>query len=749
MRHSIRTQLTVAFIGLAIVPLLIAGTGMVWESFIVQREQALVLQQQIGANAANRAAAFISDLERELLLLAQIQGTAPLNEEEQRLLLSGALSRNEAFATLIMLDENGREQTRVSREDACITADSTPSSPPDEFTTFTTSGQTHFGPILFDEGTAEPFMTMAVSALDERNELSQIALVANICLQQFWDSLAETEVGESGNLYIINQQQEVVAHRNPSLHGVRLDTPRQEGIRSGLQGNRVVLTSTAFPTEKADLFLITERPLSEAFNLTIIALIRTGGFILLVLLIATTLGVVLIRRITKPVEALAATVQAVTAGDLSKRVPVNHQNELGTLAQAFNAMISKLQETTASLEQRVNERTQALSKANSELKAEIAERERIAKVLGENQQELRSLLENSPDIIARFDKDLRYVYINAAVVKQLGMPPGAFIGRTSLEAGMDPENAKLWMDAIESVFETGKQRKHYTVHQTKRGVRHYQTILAPVRALDGSVTSVLTITRNITEQKRMEKQLKASQKELQKNLKALARSNRELEQFAYVASHDLQEPLRMVASYVKLLARRYQEQLDEDADEFIAFAVEGAERMQQLINDLLAYSRVGTHGKAFAPVDCQAIVERTIHDLQMAIQENDATVTCDALPTVTGDESQLTQLFQNLISNAIKFRREAPPQVHISAVDQEGEWRFAVRDNGIGIEPEYRERIFTIFQRLHSRKTYAGTGIGLAICQKIVDRHNGRIWVESQPNQGATFYFTIPVQEAT
>jgi len=231
----------------------------------------------------------------------------------------------------------------------------------------------------------------------------------------------------------------------------------------------------------------------------------------------------------------------------------------------------------------------------------------------------------------------------------------------------------------------------------------------------------------------------------------LERSNRELEQFAYVASHDLQEPLRMVSSYTQLIARRYRGQLDADADEFIAFAVDGANHMQQLINDLLAYSRVSTRGQPFAATDCHAVLGQVRANLSAAIQESGALVTNDELPTVMADEAQLVQLFQNLIGNAIKFHTPGePPRVHISAkktseVFETSEvWTFAVRDNGIGIDPQYHERIFVIFQRLHAREEYPGTGIGLAICQRIVERHDGRMWVESELGEGATFYFTLP-----
>ncbi|MBN1994112.1 MAG: substrate-binding domain-containing protein [Anaerolineae bacterium] len=231
---------------------------------------------------------------------------------------------------------------------------------------------------------------------------------------------------------------------------------------------------------------------------------------------------------------------------------------------------------------------------------------------------------------------------------------------------------------------------------------------------------------------------------LTRQAQELVRSNAELEQFAYVASHDLQEPLRMVKSYLQLLERRYQGRLDQDADEFIAFAVDGAERMRILINDLLEYSRVTTHGKPFAPTACAAVLDQVLANLKIALEESGAVVTYDELPVVLADETQLIRLLQNLIGNAIKFRQaESRPEIHVRAEHSGGEWTFSVRDNGIGIAPEDFERIFMIFRRLHSREEYAGTGIGLAVCKKIVERHGGRIWVKSGAGQGSTFYFTI------
>lgn len=226
----------------------------------------------------------------------------------------------------------------------------------------------------------------------------------------------------------------------------------------------------------------------------------------------------------------------------------------------------------------------------------------------------------------------------------------------------------------------------------------------------------------------------------------LVRANSELEEFVYVASHDLREPLRMISSYLQLLERRYKGKLDADADEFIRFAVEGATRMQDMVGDLLAYSRVSRACPEMNPTDCEAVLDRAVENLTTAIAESAAAVTHDRLPTVMGNQSQLVQTFQNLIGNGIKFRSQAPPRIHVSAERSLDKWVFSVRDNGIGIEPQFFGRIFKMFERLHSYSEYPGTGIGLTITKQVVERHGGQIWVESQPGKGSVFFFTIPMR---
>ncbi len=269
--------------------------------------------------------------------------------------------------------------------------------------------------------------------------------------------------------------------------------------------------------------------------------------------------------------------------------------------------------------------------------------------------------------------------------------------------------------------------------------------IVPFLVVSGKPKQYMAIRTDITERKQAEEELAKKAAELSRKAADLARSNADLEQFAYVASHDLQEPLRMVTAYTQLLAERYKGKLDENADKFIGYASEGALRMQVLVQDLLAFSRVGRNGVASASVDCNAVMEEVRQTLSTAIQESGTLITHGKLPAIWVDRTQITQVFQNLIGNAIKFRGKEPPVISVEAEEVDHQRLFRVSDNGIGIAPEYSENIFVAFQRLHARTEYPGNGIGLAICKKIVEHYGGRIWVESQAGAGSTFKFTMPV----
>ena len=359
----------------------------------------------------------------------------------------------------------------------------------------------------------------------------------------------------------------------------------------------------------------------------------------------------------------------------------------------------------------------------------------------QNEHELLRLLSQAfeSNIEGVFIADMKgtVLHANRTVEEICGYLPQELIGRPWQTLYAD-QRLEVLNDIWQTVTSGGRwQGETWLCH--KNGKEFPAWINASsVKDDDGTVTHFIAEFSDITA-------FKQTQEALAERTEELAHSNRELEQFAYVASHDLQEPLRMVASYTQLLAHRYKDKLDQDANEFIHFAVDGATRMQALIIDLLTLSRVGTHGKPIEPCESAVALERALSNLRLAIEESGAVVTRDAMPKLAADVSQLTQLFQNLIGNAIKFRGETSPTVHVGAEKKSGEWLFSVRDNGIGIAPEFFDRIFVIFQRLHGKHEYPGTGIGLSVCKKIVERHGGNIWIESKPGKGTVFYFTLPM----
>ncbi|MBI4595566.1 MAG: PAS domain S-box protein, partial [Candidatus Tectomicrobia bacterium] len=347
----------------------------------------------------------------------------------------------------------------------------------------------------------------------------------------------------------------------------------------------------------------------------------------------------------------------------------------------------------------------------------------------------RTLFEESPEGVMIIDPETALpIEFNNAACQQLGYSREEF--------------AQLRVMDYEAMETTQETRTHIrrvllegsdtfeTKHRTKHG--EIRDVLVAVKTIRISGRDLfLVILRDITARKRAEEELKRMAEEL-------VRSNVELQQFAYVVSHDLQEPLLTVSGYCQLIQRRYKGRIDEDADKFLSFAVEGAAKMQMLIQDLLTYAKVGSGEKDSVQVDCSEVLSQAVANLKGIIEKSGAVITCDPLPTTLANASQLVQLFQNLIANAIKFHGKEAPRIHISSECKGSEWVFSVRDNGIGIDPKYADRIFVIFHRLHSNSEFPGTGIGLATCKKIVEHHGGRIWVESQPKQGSSFYFTLP-----
>jgi PAS domain S-box-containing protein len=361
----------------------------------------------------------------------------------------------------------------------------------------------------------------------------------------------------------------------------------------------------------------------------------------------------------------------------------------------------------------------------------------------ESEARYRGLLEAAPDAMVIVNQSGEIVLLNLQTEKLFGYHRDELIGQQVKNIIPEGFAERLIADGTRTAAEALAQQIGTGIELNGRrkdgSGLPIEIMLSPLENAEGIL--VTAAIRDISLRK-------AAEKHLVQTVGKLKRSNEQLQQFAYVSAHDLQEPLRMVASYTQLLAKRYKGRLDSDADEFINYAVDGCNRMQSLIRDLLAYSRSGQDGKPLRAVSSESVLKEALTNLQAAIAESGASVTHDSLPTIASDNSQLVQIFQNLVGNAIKYRGASAPRVHVSAAKNGGkEWIFSVQDNGLGIDSKYFERIFIIFQRLHGREDFSGTGIGLAICKKTVERLGGRIWVESKLEKGSTFYFSLPESE--
>ena len=413
---------------------------------------------------------------------------------------------------------------------------------------------------------------------------------------------------------------------------------------------------------------------------------------------------------------------------------------LETLAQAGVQLGRVVERARAAekLETAVADRTAELIALNESLKVELVKHEQMESALRDSEAMYHSLVEHVPVNLYRKDLDGRVVFGNASYCEGLGLPLEELIGKTDFDLFADEQASKYVADDAR-VIESGEPLRQVEEHQGMDGTLYVEVLKTPIFDHRGKCVGTQGLFWDVTVEYE-------SRRKLEQSAAALKQSNEDLAQFAYVASHDLQEPLRMVSSYLQLIERRYTDVLDDTGREFIGFAVDGAKRMKNLIRALLEYSRIGTGVCEMEMVPLGDIVGDVTGVLRLAIDETGAEIRVGELPDVRCDRTQIGQLLQNLIGNALKFCRGRSPRIEISSrrSEDDGSWIVSVADNGIGIEKEYLERVFVIFQRLHSREDYAGTGIGLALCKRIVERHQGKIWVESVPGEGTTFSFSLP-----
>ncbi|NJN54103.1 MAG: HAMP domain-containing protein [Anaerolineae bacterium] len=606
MRSSIRTRLTLAFIGVAVMPLLLVGFGLAWQTVRVQRVQALEREQQVAQRVAVEVNTFVNGLEREMLGVIRVHDLSKLPLAEQELVLTQLLAFESAFTELALLDGQGREAIRLARLGVFTADDLADRSTAAEFLEPMVTRTTYFSPIRFDAVTGEPLMTIAIPLENLRTGEAEGVLVAVTGLKSVWDLIAGIKVEPGEAVYIVNEIGNVVAHRNPSLvlRNTQFKPPEQDGVTRGLDDTAVFLASEEVHFGDRRLFVVAERTVSEALTLAVDTVRITAVMVVAAFIIAFAIGFLVVQQIIQPIQRLAVAAHEIRTGNLAARATVpSQEDEIRELAEAFNSMASQLEVTMAGLEQNI----QKLQKAENALAAYAAE---------------------------------------------------------------------------------------------------------------------------------------------------LERNNNELQSFAYVASHDLQEPLRKIRTFSDRLQTTYASSLDERGLDYLQRMQNSAERMQVLIQDLLAFSRITTKAQPVTAVDLQQVFNEVLSDLEVRLEETQAQVWVSELPTIEADATQMRQLFQNLLVNGLKFHKpNTPPVIWVKGEKISPNnhlpdcWQISITDNGIGFEEKYVDRIFTIFQRLHGRHGYEGTGVGLAICRKIVERHNGHISAHSKPEEGATFIITLPERQ--
>lgn len=712
-------------------------------------------QQMLAQRAADQILHYIHDRLDRLTTVAEVGRFWEAPNERQRQALNRLMRLDPQISDVAFVDINGQQLIRTSRDRVYTQADLRSVANTDAFRG-PASGKTYVSPVNY-EFTAQPFVTIAVPVRYAGAEVAGV-LMAELRLKSLWSTFANLSGATIGTVAVLDENGILIAHPDYSkvLQAAKMigssgqlgaSNPEQKTL--GTQGSPTITWRATVP--EMGWTVVVEEP--KETSLRELNTVKLAFFVLLGLAAAGALavGCFYSNRITSAVHQLTQGAQSIASGNLEQRITIDTGDEIESLAGQFNLMADKLKASYAGLEEKVAARTRELSALYAALTPLVGAKsvsqrfdetiERVISVTGSDAAAIRLINPETKQLsyVAQRGFSAAYIADASPVLHEGGSSELALkVGKPMLSSDLASDPRAIRKRPVAFGYESCAY-----LPLIVRGEPLGIMLLASkakgffTEAKEEQLMTIARLIGIVVENHELFQAVVKSETELK-------RSNAELEQFAYVASHDLQEPLRMVTNYTTLLARRYKGKLDESANDYIGFAVDGAKRMQGLINDLLTYSRVGRHGKELAPLDCGEVFARALSALELAIADCGAKVTCDNLPTVLADEMQIGQLFQNLIGNAIKYRNGAAPEVHVECVPKGDDWQFAVRDNGIGIDPEYAERIFVIFQRLHTRDEYPGSGIGLAVCKKIVEHHGGKIWVESQVGKGATFYFTLP-----
>jgi len=735
--RSLTATLAIAFLGLSATVLLTAGGLDMYFNFQSQQKILAEEQRLIAQNAANRVESYIQEKWKILEATISLGNFLNIQQEGHKIVLEKLLGLEPAFRQLVLLDAQKQEIEKVSRLSNSISYGFT-RRVEDKLFSIINQDKTHISSVYIDEITSEPMVIMAVAVKDVFGDFKGI-LLAEVNLKFMWDLVGRIKVGKNGLAYVVDKQGKLIAFGdisrvlrgenlahldevNEFVKGDELTHKDSADVVKGIQGTQVVTTHAHLGMP--DWAMVVELPVLEAYKTVITALIISVLVMLLSFALAIVVGIYLSKRITKPIISLRDAAIRIGEGRLDTQIEIKTKDEIGDLALSFNEMTENLRKTTTSIDN---------------LNREIEHRKKVELSLRRSEDKYRTLLKNIPQRI--FYKDLNSVYVlcNASYAEDLGIKPDEIKGRTDYD--FYPKHlAENYRADDRRVVESGKREDLEEKYMLEGKEIFVRTSKSPVRDEDGNVIGIFGIFWDITARKMAEQRQAQLFDQLEK-------TNQELKDFAYVVSHDLKAPLRGINTLTKWISSDYADKFDQEGKEQMSLLMSRVDRMHNLIDGILQYSRVGRMNEEKVQVDLNEILPSIID--MVAPPENINITIENELPVIECEETRITQIFQNLISNAIKYMDKPQGYIRISCIEENSCWKFSVADNGPGIEEKYFEKIFQMFQTLRPRDEFESTGVGLTVVKKIIEIYGGRIWVESKVGEGSTFLFTVPKQRAS
>jgi len=726
VKNSIRKKFRLAFAGLALGPLIILGFLVIRESYHSQLAQTEMQQMEICRSAVLRVERFFLSVEEHLHVFLSISNlknmsSLQLNEALSLLLFHKDDKHGDLFTQILIKSPEGGILGCASPLGHCRGLETLVGTVSGEMLSRLSSGQTWVGPVRFDNDAGEPRMLIALPVRDVRSGRLWAILLVDIRLKEIWNVINRVKRDIKGEVYILDVNNRIIAHPDPSvvLKGTRFEVPSKAGITTGFSGNEVVMAVQAVDFENLSFRVVTERSLKEVLESTLNLLWKLGAILLLALAGVVIMGAWTQRQIVRPIEYLVKKAGEIGGGDLDQRLELKRRDEFGELAESFNAMARSLKKTIASLE------------------AENIERMQKETALRQEKRFSDSLIASLPGVFYHFDQQGKFLSWNRNLEKVSGLTADE-LSKTNPVELFDVEDGKRVAKSIEEVFRKGEASVE-AVFLSKEG--QGSTFHLTGRRFDvGERRDVVGVGVDITLQKE-------AQESLEETLRNLEHANMELEHFTFATSHHLQEPLRKVQTFGDRLKKGYPNEVGQKGKDYIDRMQRSTNRMQEMLDGLLLFSRIRSGLLSWVPVDMGRLTRDVASELEDRYKGSGGRVEIGDLPLLEGDPLRIRTLFRHLMDNGFKFGRDGvSPVVRVFGQEIDGHCRISVEDNGIGFDEKYMDRIFEPFQRLHPMDRYGGVGIGLAICRRIAEAHGGRMTATSRPGAGSIFVVDLPLK---